>query len=41
MLPLIIIPVLTLLKPNADADEEVSQKFYAKLGRIQKNFTWA
>jgi Na+/proline symporter len=41
MLPLIIIPTLTLLWPNADADEEVSKKFYQRLGRIQKNFTWA
>jgi Na+/proline symporter len=41
LLPLIIIPVLTLLRPNADADTEVAEKFYARLGRIQKNFTWA
>ncbi len=41
LLPLVIIPVLTLLKPNADADQEISEKFYARLGRIQKNFTWA
>lgn len=41
LLPLIMIPVLTLLWPNADADGEQSDEFYRKLGRIQRNFDWA
>lgn len=40
-LPLIIIPVLTLLKPNDDSDEEKFDSFYGKLGRIQKNLSWS
>lgn len=41
MLPLIIIPVLTLMMPNAAADDEKSESFYKRLGRIQKNLSWA
>jgi hypothetical protein len=41
MLPLIIIPVLTILFPNSAADDEKSGSFYKRLGRIQKNLSWA
>lgn len=41
MLPLVIIPVLTLMRPNAEADEEKSVSFYKRLGRIQKNLSWS
>ena len=40
-LPLIVIPVISLLQPNAVADDEQSENFYIKLGRIRKNFDWA
>jgi len=41
MLPLIIIPVLTISFPNSAADDEKSGSFYKRLGRIQKNLSWA
>lgn len=41
LLPLIVIPVVSLLWPNKESDEEMSATFYQRLGRIQKNFTWA
>lgn len=41
MLPLIIIPVLTIIYPNSAADDEQSESFYKRLGRIQKNLSWA
>ena len=41
MLPLIIIPVLTILFPNSAQDNEKSESFYLRLGRIQKNLSWA
>lgn len=41
MLPLIIIPVLTLARPDGDKEMEKSASFYARLGRIQKNLSWS
>jgi SSS family solute:Na+ symporter len=41
MLPLIIIPVLTILFPNSAQDDDKSESFYKRLGRIQKNLSWA
>jgi len=41
LVPLILIPVISVLDPKKDDDEEVSEHFYRKLGRIQKNFDWA
>ncbi len=41
LLPLFIIPVLTLLFPNGDEDRELYDTFYARLGRIRRNFTWS
>jgi Na+/proline symporter len=41
LLPLVVIPVVTLLFPERNEDEERKQAFYAKLGRIQRNFDWA
>ena len=40
LLPLIMIPLLTLLMPNKESDEEHYDTFYARLGRIQPNFSW-
>ncbi|MFT4887322.1 MAG: SSS family solute:Na+ symporter [Pseudohongiellaceae bacterium] len=40
-LPLIIIPVLTIAFPNTAADDEKSDSFYKRLGRIKKNLSWA
>ncbi len=41
LLPLIVIPVLSLAFPNKEEDGELSESFYKRLGRIRKNFTWA
>ena len=41
MLPLTIIPVLTILFPNSAQDDDKSESFYKRLGRIQKNLSWA
>ena len=41
LLPLIIIPVFTILFPNKDKDNENFETFYGKLGRIQKDFSWS
>jgi len=40
-LPLIVIPIVSILGPRPDNDESLAATFYAKLGRIQKNFDWA
>lgn len=40
LLPLISIPLITLLFPNRAEDEEQSAAFYKRLGRMQKNFDW-
>ncbi len=41
LLPVFVIPIVTILFPNKEDDSEQSDAFYIKLGRIQKNFTWA
>lgn len=41
MLPLIIIPLLTIFYPNSAEDDDKSESFYKRLGRIQKNLSWA
>ena len=41
LLPLIVIPVVSLLGPRPDDDETRADTFYSRLGRIQKNFDWA
>lgn len=41
LLPIIVIPVISLMAPNREDDQELSDAFYAKLGRIQRNFSWA
>jgi len=41
LLPLIVIPVVSLLFPNNLEDGEQSDEFYKRLGKIQKNFDWA
>lgn len=41
LLPLVVIPVVTLLFPEQDEDTERTEAFYLKLGRIQRNFDWA
>lgn len=40
LLPLILIPVISVLDPKKDRDEEFCESFYKKLGRIQRNFDW-
>lgn len=40
-LPLIVIPVVTILFPNKDKDNENFEWFYGRLGRIQRNFSWS
>ena len=39
--PLIVIPVFTLLFPNKAKDNQNLEGFYKKLGRIQKDFSWS
>ena len=41
LIPLFLIPAISLLFPQQEADQEQSDEFYTKLGRIQRNFTWA
>lgn len=41
LLPVFVIPVLSILYPAKDEDLEQSKRFYKKLGRIQRNFSWA
>jgi SSS family solute:Na+ symporter len=41
LLPLVLIPVISVLDPKKDRDEEICERFYRKLGRMQKNFDWA
>jgi len=41
LIPLFVIPLVTLLAPGKQDDQEQSDSFYSKLGRIQRNFDWA
>jgi len=41
LLPLVAIPIISLLFPNKSEDREQSDAFYVRLGRIQKNFDWS
>lgn len=41
LLPLIIIPLLSILFPTKTEEMGQADAFYKKLGRIQRNFTWA
>ena len=40
MLPLVIIPVVSLLFPNGESDREPSEAFYRRLGRRQPDLSW-
>ncbi|MEQ8953970.1 MAG: hypothetical protein RL120_07515, partial [Gammaproteobacteria bacterium] len=40
LLPLIVIPLVSILKPAPSGDGELSDAFYTKLGRLQKDFSW-
>ena len=40
MLPLVIIPVVSLLFPNGESDREPSEAFYRRLGRMQPDLSW-
>lgn len=40
LLPLAVIPLITLVSPNRLPDAEQSKRFYEHLGRIQRNFSW-
>ena len=41
LLPLIVIPVVTLIYPNKAADNEHYDAFYNKLGRLRRDFSWS
>ena len=41
MLPLIVIPVVSLMGSRPDGDEERAESFYVRLGSIKRNFDWA
>ncbi len=41
LLPLIVMPVVTLLYPNTAADNEHHDAFYGKLGRLRRDFSWS
>ena len=41
LLPMIVIPVVTLLYPNTAADNERYDAFYGKLGRLRRDFSWS
>lgn len=41
LLPMIVIPIMSLMEPNAAEDQAQSEDFYLRLGRIRKNFDWA
>ena len=41
LLPLLIIPVITLLFPNGEQDREGYETFYSRLGRIRRDFSWS
>ena len=41
LLPMIVIPVVTLLFPNTVADNEHHDAFYSTLGRLRRDFSWS
>lgn len=41
LLPIFVIPLITLLQSGKPSDQERTDAFYAKLGRLQRNFSWA
>ncbi|NQV71235.1 MAG: hypothetical protein HQ498_14510 [Pseudohongiella sp.] len=41
LIPVIVIPLVTLLAPAKQVDQQQSDEFYRKLGRIQRNLDWA
>lgn len=41
MLPLIVIPAVSLMGSRPDGDEERAESFYVRLGSIKRNFDWA
>ena len=41
LVPLILIPIVTLLCPNKTADGERCDAFYKKLGRLRRDFSWS
>lgn len=41
MLPLVVIPLVSLFGYRPENDDELAGTFYQRLGRIQKNFDWA
>lgn len=40
LLPLFIIPIVSLLFPNGESDREASESFYRRLGRMQRDLSW-
>ena len=41
LIPVFVIPIISLLAPEKDDDQAQSDAFYTKLGRIQRNFSWS
>lgn len=41
MLPLVVIPVVSLFGPRPEGDGEMADAFYTRLGSIKRNFDWA
>ncbi len=41
LLPMMVIPVVSLFGSRSQSDENLADPFYARLGRFQKNFDWA
>jgi SSS family solute:Na+ symporter len=41
MLPIIVIPVVSIFGPRPDGDSEMADEFYTRLGSIKRNFDWA
>ena len=40
LVPIVVIPIFTLLFPNTEEEDKNFEPFYLKLGRIQKDFSW-
>jgi len=41
LVPLIVIPIVTLLYPNTPSENEHHDNFYKQLGRLRRNFSWS
>ena len=41
LVPMIVIPIVTLIYPNKQTDNDQRNAFYKKLGRMRRNFSWS